>query len=523
MSTKLGDGSFVLRSVWYYRAGRPLVRTALLGLILVLIVRAVEYLSYAARAIAFPFTLDYGEGIVWQQALLIPGSRMYGDITQFPYIVFHYTPLYHLTVRAIAAIFGADLLAAGRSSTLAFTIAIAVLAGSIVSAAMREILPTNARVVGGTISGLMLLTYSPVQDWAVMMRVDMLAVGFTMTGVYLAILAGERTIILSAAILMFVLAVYTKQTELAAPAAAMLVATMVSVRSSLKASAFGLVVGGGFFAILELKTGGRFWHHIFQYNLNRFSFHVMIRNLRTQEPEALGVLLGILAFAYLWWIEATSIAALRIRLWVDALRQSRKLRALMIISLWFVFASAQLVSVGKWGSTTNYFIEWICITTLPTGMVVSLAWERATTAHKAARFAGVAGVLVSFTLAAHALHRPLAELPIVDDPNGVAVRSQLVQLIRENPKPSLSEDMGLLLRAGQKVPIEPAIFDDLTARGIWNQQPFLSLIQARAFGLIILQEAEDEAFTSAVASAIRHNYPLVERRGDYTVRRPLEP
>src|SRR5712672_3082341 len=63
----------------------------------------------------FPGQIDYGEGIVWQQALLIPGPRMYGDITQFPFIVFHYTPVYHLVVRAIATL-GIDPLAAGRGA-----------------------------------------------------------------------------------------------------------------------------------------------------------------------------------------------------------------------------------------------------------------------------------------------------------------------------------------------------------------------------------------------------------------------
>jgi hypothetical protein len=98
-----------------------------------------------------------------------------------------------------------------------------------------------------------------------------------------------------------------------------------------------------------------------------------------------------------------------------------------------------------------------------------------------------------------------------------------VNLIRENPKPSLSEDMGLLLRAGQAVPIEPAIFDDLTARGIWDQRPFLKLIRDHAFGLVIFREAEDEVFTREVTNAVQKNYPLIEHIGDYTVRRPLEP
>ena len=523
MSTILRRDGLLPRSAWHHGAGGLLIRTVILAVILVLIVRSAQYLGYAARAITFPFELDYGEGIIWQQALLILGSRAYGDITQFPFIVFHYTPIYHLVIRSIAAL-GIDPLAAGRGATLAATIAIAVLAGAIASTAMREIASTNARIVGAALAGLMVFTYRPVQEWAVIMHMDLLAIGFSMAGVYLAIVAGQRTIILCAAILMFVLAVYTKQTELAAPMAAMLVAALVNVRSALRASAFGLLIGGTAFIILELSTSGGFWHHIFEYNIhNPFHRYMVKYYMLAERRDFLGVLVGVTAFAFLWWTEATAIPARNRNGWVDAIRQSRRLRALVIISLWFVLASAQLVSIGKSGAADNYFLEWMCITTIPTGMVASLAWERAATRTKDVRYAGLIGLLLSLALAGHALHQPLVEYPIIDDPKGIAVRSHLVNLIRENPKPSLSEDMVLLLRAGQTVPLEPAIFALLAETGVWDQRPFLQLIQDHAFGLVILQEVEHERFTREVANAIQTNYPMVEHLGTYIVRRPSEP
>ena len=108
MNIKLRRDGLLLQTRWY-NGRQLLVRTAILGVILVLAVRAAEYLGYATHAVGFPFELDYGEGIVWQQVLLIPGSRMYGDITQFPYIVFHYPPLYHAVSLALSKLTG-DLL-----------------------------------------------------------------------------------------------------------------------------------------------------------------------------------------------------------------------------------------------------------------------------------------------------------------------------------------------------------------------------------------------------------------------------
>ena len=517
MSKILRQDRSAQQTARYSRAVRILVSTTILGVILILTLRAVDYLSYAARAITYPFEFDYGEGIVWQQALLIPGSRMYGDITHFPFIAFEYPPVYHLVVRAMAAL-GIDLLAAGRAVTLAATIAIAILAGGITSTAMREVASTSARIVGAAVAGLMIFTYNPVQDWAVAMRVDMLGIGFSFAGVYLTIVAGQRANILCAAILMFVLAVYTKQTELSAPIAALVVAAVVNRISALKALAFGLFIGAAAFIVLELKTGGGFWHHIFEYNLNnRFLFRSAIDSVLFQQRDALGVLVGVMALVFLWWTAQNPDR------WVDAIRRSRQQRALMILSLWFVLASAQLVSLGKWGSSTNYFIEWMCITTVPTGMVASLAWDSAVIRDKSGRFARAAGFLLSLAIVGHALHRPLSGHPIVYNPNAIPQHIYLVNLIRENPRPSLSEDMVLLLRAGQTVPIAPDIFTELALTGIWDQRPFLNLIQDHAFGLIILQDQDRGRFTSEAKSAIENSYPLIEHFEDYVIRRPPNP
>jgi hypothetical protein len=148
---------------------------------------------------------------------------------------------------------------------------------------------------------------------------------------------------------MFLLSVYTKQTELAAPMAAMFVAMILNVRSAIKASTFGVLVGGVAFIILQLSSGGRFWHHIFEYNLNRFPFQQLVELISEQKPDALGVLVGVLSFTYLWWTEGRAIRKRNIRGWIDGIRKSRRLRALTVTSLWFGLATVQLVSLGKSG------------------------------------------------------------------------------------------------------------------------------------------------------------------------------
>src|SRR5712691_11448563 len=96
-------------------------------LLALLLVHAAGVLSDFMASIRYPFGLEYGEGIVWQQAALIPGPRMYGNSPDLPFIVFHYPPLYHLLVRAALSI-QPSFLAAGRlvSSVSAVLVALAV-------------------------------------------------------------------------------------------------------------------------------------------------------------------------------------------------------------------------------------------------------------------------------------------------------------------------------------------------------------------------------------------------------------
>jgi hypothetical protein len=192
----------------------------------------------ARDALAYPFSLDYGEGIVWQQALLIPGSRMYGPIDHLPFIVFHYPPVYHMAARAVMAL-GVDPLAAGRAVSIAAT---AVILGSIAWLVVHGLagrVGRSAQLVGAATGALLPLTFRPLEDWFVVMRVDMLAIALAFLGVALTVRATRRPAWLMLAMPAFVLSVYTKQTELAAPAAALVVLLVMKPRAAILAGLGG--------------------------------------------------------------------------------------------------------------------------------------------------------------------------------------------------------------------------------------------------------------------------------------------
>ena len=122
------------------RSYLPQAVTALFfaALLAALIFRVVQFLAEAWRAINFPFGLDWAEGAVWAEAMLIPGPHMYGPVDVPPFLIFPYPLVYHLAIRGLVAL-GADPLVAGRALALTCTLVIAGLCGTLVNRAMRGI------------------------------------------------------------------------------------------------------------------------------------------------------------------------------------------------------------------------------------------------------------------------------------------------------------------------------------------------------------------------------------------------
>ena len=74
---------------------------ALLVLIAILFVDVGKLISTAIVAMNYPYDLDYGEGIVWQQMDDIVAGKGYAPLGTFPAIVYHYPPVYHLVVAGV--------------------------------------------------------------------------------------------------------------------------------------------------------------------------------------------------------------------------------------------------------------------------------------------------------------------------------------------------------------------------------------------------------------------------------------
>lgn len=490
---------------------RILGRVALIALGALLAWHLYFFLLTAVRAVAYPYELDYGEGIVWYQARQLLAGEAFGDIHRFGGIVFHYTPLFQ-ALSGLLERLGFDGLAAGRLLSLLSTAAMAVLIGIIVRhVALGSGGSRRGAAIAAAVAGLTLLIAFPVKVWAPLMRVDMLAFALSLGGLWCGLLALRRPPLVHLAAILFVLAVFTKQTMVAAPAAVFLVLLLFRPRTAFAGIATSLVLGSAALAALALATDGGFFRHVFLYNVNRIAL------------DRLGWIASIVS-SHLLLIVAATIGLAGIAPAIRRFAAKRSQAApedaeSAMLGAYLVLTTASVALVLKSGSGVNYFIEWIAVLAIFAGLAVHRA-----IAVEGGRAAPVRQVAI-IALAVQAAMLPVLPYTAGMFEKRTAALDRLVGRIRSAEGPVISDDMVLLLRAGRPVLWEPAIFAELGATGAWDERPFVRMIDERRFAMFVTVQERggklfDQRYNPAVAEAMARAYPRREKVSGLTLHLP---
>lgn len=486
----------------------------------------VKLLAFGAWAISYPHELDYGEGIVWQQMRLIFTDRAYGPIEGFPAIVFHYPPVYHAVTAAVAALLRIDELAAGRSVSLVGLLVSAGFGGAMVFRLLQASSGRSAAILGAVVAALVMLSSFPVLVWTPVMRVDLLALAFGFCGAWCTLRALDRPAMIHAAAIAFVLAVYTKHTMIAAPAACfgtmLLLRPQIAVRGLMTAILLGLTA----LAALTWETSGGFIHHLFVHNINRFE-------LKQLEPLATLVSGHLLYFvaagvglrgrlvALLARLRNVGGPAASTRIFAD-----RGSEIFLIILAYFVATVLMLPLAAKSGSNVNYFIEFFCVLSLLVGIAVSdaarLALDGSPDAPSGERRLAL---ILTAAVAAQAMMLPKERFGELAPGAQERELASLGELIRQAEKPVISDDMVLLIRSGHEVVWEPAIFAELASLGRFDDRPFIGKIERGDFAFFITfrergERTFDSRYNPAVADAIDRSYPAKQYLAGYTLHMP---
>jgi hypothetical protein len=504
-----------------------------------LVIGGISFALNAFHKVYYPFGWDDDEGAVWWEAAHVTDLKiLYHPIQQYPYFVVPYPPVFHAVTWMVARGMG-DFLVAGRLVCVFAAIGIGLLFGLLVWHASPRHVPVLVRASGAFLAALLCFSLDSLNIYIPEMGVDLLALFFSFLGVYLFIRFSEKPTALYASFACFVLALFTKQTMIAAPLACLVAEIVFDKRRAVRHFLFCLCLGGAGLGFLAWATNGEALRHLFLYNASQpFSLiHWVVgiqQNLIGVLPIAAVACLALLPLFHEGG--STRRGGFLDKLRAD-LRASSYHLSLFVLGLQLLFAVVISLTYGKSGSGVHYFLEWNFICCALTGLlfVRTLSdW----TSHPSHASGGAAVFLLVFLAALTGFPDSLHRIDTVYRlRNGerhaqdtlYANDAAVLKIIEQTPGPVLCENMLLVMKANKEIPIEPGIQGFLGKAGIWDESGFVAMITQQKFGVIIMRDLNPDFWTEPVVQAIADHYQITERIGDdsveessYTVYRPKD-
>ena len=462
----------------------------------------------AVTALGFPYQLDYGEGYLlhfvqaWSQ-----GEPIYKGIEGYPYVTANYPPLGMVLALALTPLLGMSY-AAGRIWGL---LAVAATTMLIIAWVRRE----DGRWLPALAAGLLFAGSPYIYHWAPLFRVDLPGLALTLGGLYAVswgfpsgsdqapVSGGKRRLAFWLATILFVAALYTKQSFLFAPAAALAYLLLVDRKAGLAMAAAVAGLGGGLFLVITALTGGGFWHGLVTSNVNHFLWPEFWKQL----ADFFGTFAPLTLLA--GWYLADKLL----------LHRSMPLRArLRPLDLYLPAALASLGFAGKAGAWENYFFEALAALTLAAGLGLAGLARRP---GWLPRLAAPALVLLQVGLMWHTPAVAQRYLAVTRRSN-----EEMAPLLAATPDPIISEDMGLLVTNGKVMDYCSFQYSQLARAGRWDQAWELGQLRERAFSLVILEEGTRldvdhyQRFTREFLSELDRNYRHSRTVGKYEVYEP---
>ena len=515
----------------------------------VLALYALAFLEHGWGVVSFPYQIDYGEAPELNRAVLISqGLPVYVDWSRPPYQMANYTPLYP-AVASIGVMFrGADFFF-GRLVSFLSTLAAAGLIGGIAWS-------LGAGWRGAAIGGLLYLAAHPVWNWGAFQRVDAMAVALELAGMALFTYGWVRQRLawgVWVSVLVFVLAAYTRQTVVAGAVACYGYLLWRSPRLAFGAIGAYAGLGLGVFGVFQIVTGGQFWRHIGDGNLNRWSWDIFFHY-----------------WGPFWRLQHWAFGLVGVGIVASMVG-----RRAQIPLLYLAASAATALTMGKVGSNVNYLLQLCAALALGVGIVTG---EVSRVAGRLPRLLSPVPhvllsvwVLVGLQQLYHVPHGPgdasrrqssvtgvmegvrfidwpLWRLdPLGTPPAALGERFRAIYLGEQSAADLeharrahthvagmagevLSEDMTFTVTAGRRIYLQPFEFSQLAEQGDWDQMQLLEDVRQRRFGVVVLRFRlgdeptwHGERINAPLRQALEAGYRLEANYGDYFVYRPHEP
>ena len=519
----------------WFKTWVPKILTILICVALLLVIgRSIAlFLDYNRTMIAFPFNADYGEGPILDQVMrLVRGKTIYpNDISQPPYIIGNYPPMYQLAQLPFALIFGPAFWY-GRVINVVSLLA----ASFFIGATLYKI---NRDIVSAVIGGALLLTFPYIIHWSGFVRVDSFALGLSWAGIYFAIRGAEKpkSLILGAVFLSA--AIYTRQSYgLAAPFASFMfllskkpevfdpkgtyknffhkLFSRISWKPALHLTIWTAGISGALLLILVLVTRGGFFFNIVTANVNPFIWN-------TVKDYAQKIASNMFLFA------GGSLLFFLVAGWF-------KQRSWWLAAPYLIGAILSGMTIGKDGSNVNYLFELMAAFSFTIGAalgVIGISWKgkQWEWVGKGWIFKIIAMILIAFQvigLREWCLEEH-CKWPTDRAKNEYADIERMVEIAKEADGEILADEfMGSVVLGGEALSFQPFEYKQLVLGDVWDERDFILSIFDQEYAYIFLYDtpwwdSQNARWTRNQLEAIYGNYITIERLADTLIMIPREP
>lgn len=530
----------------------------LIGLaVLAFIGYLVVYIIYAVELFRFPFDYDQGEGFELMDTVYFSrGDWPYRDNDTYPFYSSNYPPLFHVVIVPLVWLFGPQYWT-GRLVSFLGTL---VTAGAIGYAVGRG----GARSTSGrrpwlaVISGLAFLASNYVYHVGPLFRQHMFMVMFETLAVVLVAVTVEReerddrhyNKSLLGVMALLLAAGYTKQLAYATVIAVFIFLFLRGPKRAVKWAVPFAAVTGIIFLGINIATQGEWMLNTITANLNPF-VPGQAEGLFRQWFRLHTLIIVVAALYALYQLYATRLS---------------------VYAIWFVVATVNSITAGKWGAGESYFATAIAAACILSGLAFHhLLDGSASRAWKTPRRAGWAAVLLPsligllylwqanrlFHMPTHtpalaaiatalgrptevmiapqtscSAARPPEAIPYIDSagisllgrpPNtaDTAAGKQIAALIAQGDTAAFSEDAGFNLFIGRDVVSNPTQLLNLYNNNAVDLSEMIEMLNNQAFDTVVLRA---QFYPGPVLDVIGQRYEttdLVQMNGFvYCVMRP---
>jgi hypothetical protein len=549
----------------------------------VLLYWAVCYFQRTWSVLTFPYGYDYGEAPELNRALAVAHLQAFYPFWNTPpYQMANYTPLFSVLNGLFVRFLGVQF-QSGR--------AIAWVCGLLFCAGLGWLAWREGKTgLAPVVTVLLWFCSHYVWNWTPLGREDELAMLCSVGGLIVfyegvvrvrhrelgvdeyavrhhswAAIGGvrqDRRWSVGAALILFLAAMYTRQTTIEAAAACAIYLLVLRPRLGVAFVAGLALMAGLIFVLVDVATRGAFYLNVVIGNVNLYHGH------------------WVVSLGHEFWQYYQGAAVLAAFYVVTQLFSQQQ----QLFVLWLLLTFAVSITAGKEGASDNYGLLPWGATCLAAGLAVARAqawtvrlWGRRWPFWLFSRpTALLLPVLIGFTLLLQAqlvFHLPYEGsfrrsttaslstrggnallrrwtdsgwyrrlLPGEPGPQilettygllykpslGPADRQEqhdLDALVAAAPGDVFDEDMTHVLLAGKRIYIQPFEFSEEARLGRWDQRPFLQTIEQRRFGLVVTTRRltptlQFSRYTPEMMAALTVNYCLMQQTANYFVYQP---